>query len=926
MRARDLTLPAALARPAASHEVQWATMWPFLVVGAATFVFLLSGIGWINADQNWYLKEGVRLAQGEAYSYNLRPPLLPGILAAVFRILPPSVEAAHLVIKLAYAGLLWLAFLLARKMYSNAVALTSAILIAGTPFLIEQSTYFMPDGVLAFLMFLILYAIVQALETEQHPMWWWAGASLACGAAFYIKETGLFWAVVPVVAWLLVPVYRTRKTLRGIVVFVIGTGLIALAWWIYYYLITGQIYLLSTVDVSSAAAATTAVATTTAATTTAATTDAIAATAAPFKPPFGPAQAILVILQPSINYVENVIRPAFALFPVFAAAWLYTGFHALRRSRFDVILFTAFAVYFPPVLLVVGSNAPGPVSLRNFIPVLVLSIIVTVRVLADVAAVVQTWATRVGFVHSHRLLPLLLVVGAVALLGRTAAAGEFATLEKPQVLGKAPAWEYNWYNSIARLAATDVETLTPPGSHIMATWQWANQIDFWTNNSRDFYQFPSKKVTLKPNHAGLEIVQDKLWGFIDNSLSPKPPGKNHLLFLDRRTWLEAYIAVREDDITSMVHDNQIEYLLFTGDTYMHPYAMETYFDAHPGYEPIQLYSEQIGGIDYGYTIYRVHPEEVVNTGAPMLAGAYTLNTILLDEGGLPIPAPACMERLASLNPNGVRVIAARLSKNQIEGDSDVLNTQALLEACASASLAADPSNAAAASTLAWIFFDQGQFRRLAIELAPYANSFSQSTRAILHSAELVQSAFENGIDDRQQATLLTSAVTSQGANGAFVRNLAHFIRSNYPNDDKQRHAALQTLTNAYEQQAPLAPNDFRGLVEMAAVFSELGAADAADALYRSLPDRWPDNADAYLLAGRAALEANNNNAARETLTTALEKGLFDARILPLLADVFRATPPGSEQTALLETLQSATNLYPNALTPLDLGKLLLQVQ
>jgi len=885
--------------PAVSRRAHWGSPWLYPVVGLASVVFLWSGIGWINPDQNWYLNEGLRLAQGKGYSYNLRPPLFPALLAGAFRLLGPDLSVGHLVVKLAYCGITWLAFFLGRKLYSTAAGVTAAVLVGLSPFLWMQSWYVMTDGVQALFMLLMLYAVVQALEDERNRLGWWIVGGLACGAAFYIKETGFLWAAVPVMAWVLVPRYRTRKKLLGVTLFGGIVLLVLLAWWVYFYLDTGQIYLLATVDLTPVGSGS-------------------AATAA--ATPGLPAR-LAAIATHSWDYLAGTLQTAFPLYPLYLIGWLYAGWRALRGSRFDLILIISALVYFPLVLVTVGTRAPGSVSLRNFIPVLALSLLVTGRWLA--AAAYSVRRLKGACPSSKWLAPLLLalLVGGVTIWSQWV--DPWAGMGRAEAVGGDPEWDANWYNRVAQHAAATIADTVPPGSHIMATWQWSSQIDFWTAGAYDFSLLPIKKVNITAAADGLEVTQDGAWGFIDNTLRPKPADRSQLLFVERRTWLSSYFALWEADVTQMVLDNEIEYFLFTGDTYYHPYALLAYFDGHPGYTRVSSYSEQVDGTDYGYVLFHINRAAIADQGGPLIVGAYTLRSLLSDGAGNPIDNASCLARLADLNPYGVRIEAAR-TRQMVESPREVQEAQALLEACVQQAWAADPGDTAA-SILGRLRYDQGAFDQAAAVLSPHRAALSPDTQSILHTAELVQRAAGEWVSSSERMRLLGEALASGGMQAAFVRNVGAYLDAAGTLRTDQQRMMRGALAGLYGQRAALVRDDFRGVAETADTLQALGAVEAAQALYRDLPLRWPANADAWLLAARAEWEAGDLAAAGETIAGALAAGRFDGRIEPVAAAVIEAYPHGgSERAALIERLRRAVGPHASGWWHMELGKLLLE--
>jgi tetratricopeptide (TPR) repeat protein len=708
---------------------------PIVIIIIGCLPFLLAKEGWLNADQSWYLREGLSLSKGLGYSYLLRPPLFSMIFALLFYLLGPSVALAHLVVKLFHVGIVFTVYMLGKKMFDAATGWLSVLFVLGSTFFLTFATYLMPDGVQAFFMLLGLLFMIYAMEDSSSRVKYWILSALAISASFYIKQTGISWAVIPGIAFFLVPAYRKRAYLRNMIFFGLTIFVLLAIWWGYVYAKTGDVYLLSKMDIRPPQPI-----------------DASAREAGSASGLNSLTPIVVNLVEKSWFYVSVQIRGSFELFPLFVPAWLYALIKAARGSRPDRVMLVAFVIYFFPLLFYLGPRG-GIDSVRNFYPVVLLSLCLSARLCISAWMFVDRLLGK--WPGDHRWKPL--VMNAVLLTGLIVPSvftmrQELSFIKaQVQLDPSIPSWDGSWYNRLVRQSADWMVDHIPEDSRIMSSWVWSAQLDFWTNARYRFYQMPVKKVTVSAAESEALFKQDGLWGFLDNTLRERPSDQDNLLYLEKRKSTSYYFALWEYDFLEDIIHNQVEYLVFTGDTFLHPLTLLKYFNKNPGFVEIYAASEQIDGASYEIHVFKIHAEALEYQGFPLTISPFTLNQFLTDPMlDARIGSISCFERIALIGPKGFLARPVRYRKGYIDTEQDILISQNLIERCALEEVSQHPDALEPNLMLGWLYLDQNKLRQ-AIEFLAVVDSENSSGANLIYQnvarlhlllGEMVQAEYE----------------------------------------------------------------------------------------------------------------------------------------------------------------------------------------
>jgi len=173
---------------------------------------------------------GLALPSGEAFVQ--KPPLFAAMLALVFKLAGPTTVAASLVPRL-FAGLnVVLVFMLARRLGSRPVyALCAAVLFSSSHYFARFAQSVLLETALIAATLCSLALLIDALESRRIRSYAIAAGALAM--SFYLKQTALVLAPIPLVVWAAVPSVRARAPRLGLPVFYAAFFALIAPWYIH---------------------------------------------------------------------------------------------------------------------------------------------------------------------------------------------------------------------------------------------------------------------------------------------------------------------------------------------------------------------------------------------------------------------------------------------------------------------------------------------------------------------------------------------------------------------------------------------------------------------------------------------------------------------------------------------------------------------
>ncbi len=210
-----------------------------LVALALRLVFAGAVLG-LNApfrgDESDYHAIAANLAAGEGHVKHVgiptaaRPPLYSIALAGVYAIFGPSVPAARIFQVLLGALLVPLTYLLARRIFSQAVALIAAGVVALNPFLIFISAYLMTENLYTAILLLAMIVLTDALRLGFARGGQLVLAGLLAGAATLTRPHGLLFAAFTAAAVLVLGRGRPARRVLGAALFLLTLAAVLGPW------------------------------------------------------------------------------------------------------------------------------------------------------------------------------------------------------------------------------------------------------------------------------------------------------------------------------------------------------------------------------------------------------------------------------------------------------------------------------------------------------------------------------------------------------------------------------------------------------------------------------------------------------------------------------------------------------------------------
>jgi 4-amino-4-deoxy-L-arabinose transferase-like glycosyltransferase/tetratricopeptide (TPR) repeat protein len=223
-----------------------------LVVSLAAPIFTLR-IGAFGSDGSEYLVLGQRLAMGQGYIapadsiHNYvtsgRSPMFALLLALSFLLFGASASSALLVTKVSAFGTIVVMYLLLRRVYDRRTGLAASALVVTSSFMVSFPAHIYVDQVMCFFMLLGLYLAIKSLDRHDLVLAIIAGMATAVG--FLVKELAFIWVPLPLYLVLHVSKWRKWRSLYVLIAYGLGFGILTGSWWLYFYQVTGRIFLLS---------------------------------------------------------------------------------------------------------------------------------------------------------------------------------------------------------------------------------------------------------------------------------------------------------------------------------------------------------------------------------------------------------------------------------------------------------------------------------------------------------------------------------------------------------------------------------------------------------------------------------------------------------------------------------------------------------
>lgn len=472
-------------------------------------------------DTPLYMSQALGQAQGfdftEHFANIQNRPLLINLLALVFWLFGPTLEgAAWLAWTLAAMAILAL-FLFGETVTGRWSGLIAALLALGTPFLLYQLPQILTDPLAMTLTLLAFLCLVLGFDRENR--YWIVVAGVLFGVGTFSRLDRVLYLLLPIVLLITTPVYRSKKSLTGTLVFYGIVAITISSLWLGLYLHNGQTpnikfsqQLLHTITASNL-------------TTQSASELEVETTDAPYQ--LIP-RAVIAYAKRLPGYIITSLKPEIPLFYPILLGWIIGIWLAIQGNRpFQILL--AGLLAWGPVLIV---TARGEAPVRHHLYFIALSYLVIGRLTILGLEQLRRW-------QGPQLRQMPYYAGVLLVLSSLGYWVARPVMEPEDRF--IPISNANQPEIIAA-AAWLTENLQPEEA-VAISRMWAEGLYFFTNRDFKAYSVPFTSIPL------------------ESTLNP-----GHILFTFKHIRKPfSYITLPEADFLALLRRPNIKYLVITGD-------------------------------------------------------------------------------------------------------------------------------------------------------------------------------------------------------------------------------------------------------------------------------------------------------------------------------------------------------------------------
>ena len=568
------------------------------LLAALSVPVLMASPGPLTSDESLYVSEGMNLSLGKGFTYSTgelvhhRGPLFPALLAADFTVAGVSVENALWVPRLFTLGNAVLILLLGWRLFGREAGLLAAACVLASSLLTMMGVSLFLDGAETFFLLLAMLCTHQ-MFLEKKPRWA-ALAGVSLGLAVLTKESALLWLPLPLLAMLL-PGSAVERPRAMLIAY--GLGFLAVAgwWWPYVYAVTGSVYLLGGLSGATVWLGLFAVSVG---------LPAAAVASRRGGPRLDPrarwlvAAGLLVAWDAlfliglernsgwafSRDYIHNVPEYASTILAAWvrplaliAVAWAYVAYRAARGSLGDRLLLFGLLLFLPFALLVANRG----LNLRDILPVIYLSYLALGRTAIDFARWVAATIGQ-GFTPAvGGALAALLVLSVFSWY----AVPEFRRFADTQAAFDPTAVrQSHWDNPLVRRTAAWMDEHVPAGTAVMSGRLYYSQLYVLTEGRYPWWQLPTVRVEFD-DHPPAPARATTMFRWEDH-LMAEGPG-TPWLYLRRYPVKGYYVALSQRDLLANMKEQNIGYLLVTGDDAgFSSLSLLPFYEDHPAFRKV----------------------------------------------------------------------------------------------------------------------------------------------------------------------------------------------------------------------------------------------------------------------------------------------------------------------------------------------------
>lgn len=227
-------------------QSRWLEWGMIAIILALCLPLFLNHANYLTPDGGLYMAEGLNLAVKGDYGVTKleagRPPLFPFLLAIVYKFFEVSTQSSFWIPKIFGLVNVLAIYLIGEKFFTRWTGFAAAGLVLSSAYLNEYFfTRILIDGPQVAMIQVALLYLLFGLERQKRV--YFVVAAAAAAWAFLLKESMIWWLLLPAISFLTIPQYRSRRTLFGLVLFYLCFLILVGWWWGYVYLVSGDIYL-----------------------------------------------------------------------------------------------------------------------------------------------------------------------------------------------------------------------------------------------------------------------------------------------------------------------------------------------------------------------------------------------------------------------------------------------------------------------------------------------------------------------------------------------------------------------------------------------------------------------------------------------------------------------------------------------------------
>jgi len=487
----------------------------------------------IVTDMGWYMNSALNIFLGKGYIdmdgslIFIRGPIFPLMITACYWLLGVSPWSAFWVVRVFAILNPVLIYFFGKKLFNKWVGFLAALLILSS-YSINFWSYRHLDAVWPFFTISSVLTIYVALENRRYA--YFIAAGLLMGLGYLVKQAPILLFPLSFILIIIVKDYRQKKNLLGSLIFLLTTAALIFPWVHYVYFETQNLKLALLGQ------------------------GGVKASDAVLKP-----DLVLFIrryfegLWLYYQGVGNSLSQHFTLAPLFALAWAYTIFRALKKEKSSILLLICLLLISPYISIAGSKN----LRLGQLILFLFLTYLVTARFCFEMSKIVidkvkknslnnekpSLYASSLfilSLIAIQTFLPFRNDKGNIVFLERSHFYQRFIKSNRSYIIkGK--------YNNIGKAWGKWIEKDIAYASRIMVS-------------------LPSDGKPLYFYSLGKHRIFDMPIQYTDkNKKSAWKDEDNNVIFLSSRgrydDWKNYLIALREKDLLSSIEEKKIEYIL-----------------------------------------------------------------------------------------------------------------------------------------------------------------------------------------------------------------------------------------------------------------------------------------------------------------------------------------------------------------------------